>query len=139
MLGCKLLHINESQACEGGEDKNIADYGNALQRELLIVYGEQFIHCQELTYDFFLMELDTDERVFGNPFVGKGKVGYLLQTFHVADNRVLLAGLFRLEVKLKGTYQLTVNFCQRQILLIIFQLDKFRQIPLATFIAADCD
>ena len=58
------------------------------------------------------MELDADERVFGYPFVGKGEVGYLLQTLHVADNGILLALFFCLEVKLKGTYQFAIDLCQ---------------------------
>ena len=56
------------------------------------------------------MELDSDEWVFGNPFVGKRKVGYLLQALHVADNRILLALLLRFEVELKGTYQFSIDF-----------------------------
>lgn len=46
-----------------------------------MVDGEQLVHRQELADDFFLVELDADERVFGYPFVGEGEVGYLLQTF----------------------------------------------------------
>ena len=87
------MHVDEGKAGEGGEDEDVADYGDALQRKLLVIDGEQFVHCQELADDFFLVELDADKRVFGYPFVGKGKVGDFLQAFHVADDRVLLAFL----------------------------------------------
>ena len=97
----------------------------------------QFIQGQKFTDYFLLVELDTDKRVFGNPFVGKCEIGYLLQALHIADDRILLALLFRLQVKLKGSYQLTIDFRQWQILLIVFQSDKFRQIAFATFITAD--
>lgn len=42
--------------------------------------------------------------------IGKREVGYLLQTLHVTDNRILLTGLFRFEVELKSTYQFTIDF-----------------------------
>ena len=58
------------------------------------------------------MKLDTDEWVFGNPLVGKRKVGYLLQALHVADNRILLAFLLCFEVELKSTYQFAIDFRQ---------------------------
>ena len=51
---------------------------------------------------------------FGYPFVGEGEVGDFFQAFHVADDRVLLTFLFGLEVKLEGTNQFAVDFCQRQ-------------------------
>ena len=55
------------------------------------------------------MKLDARKRVFGYPFVGKREVCNLLQTLHVADDRILLTGLFRFEVELKGTYQFTIG------------------------------
>ena len=132
-----MLHVDEGEAGKGGEDEDVADYGDALQRKLLVIDGEQFVHCQELADDFFLVELDADERVFGNPFVSKRKIGYLLQALHVADNRILLALLLCFEVEFKSTYQFTIDFRQRQILLTVFQFDKFRKITLTTFITAD--
>ena len=56
------------------------------------------------------MKLDADERIFGNPFVSKRKIGYLLQALHVADNRILLALLFRFEIEFKRAYQLSIDF-----------------------------
>lgn len=43
--------------------------------------GEQFFHCQKLTDNLFLMELDAYKRVFGYPFVCQGKIGYLFRHF----------------------------------------------------------
>lgn len=83
------------------------------------------------------MELDADKRVFGNPFIGQRKIGDFLQAFHVTDNGVLLAGLFRFEIELKSTNQLAIDFRQRQIILFVFLLDKFGEIAFATFITAD--
>ena len=83
------------------------------------------------------MKFDADKRVFGYPFVSQCKVGYLLQTFHVTDNGVLLAGFLRFEIELKGTYQLSVNFSQWQILFPVFLSDKLGKITLAAFITTD--
>lgn len=83
------------------------------------------------------MELDACKWVFGYPFVGKCEVGYLLQALHIADDRILLALLFRLEIKLKGANQFTVDVRQGQVLLVIFQFDKSCQIAFAAFITAD--
>ena len=55
MFGCQLLHVDEGEAGKGGEDEDVADYGDALQRKLLVIDGEQFVHRQELTDDFFLV------------------------------------------------------------------------------------
>ena len=76
-------------------------------------------------------------QLFSDPFVSKRKIGYLLQALHVADNRILLALLFRFEIELKSTYQFTIDFRQRQILLVVFQFDKFSKVTLATLITAD--
>ena len=137
VFGSQLLHVDEGKAGEGSEDEDVADYGDALQQELLVIDGEQFVHRQELTDDFFLVELDADERVFGHPLVGEGEVGDFLQALHVADDRVLLTFLLGLEVKLEGTHQFAVDLGQRQVLLIVSLFDKFCEITLATFIAAD--
>ena len=75
-----------------------------------MINGEQFIHCQELADNFFLMKLDANEWVFGYPFVGKRKIGYLLQALHIADNRILLALLLRFEIEFKGTHQFAIDF-----------------------------
>ena len=56
------------------------------------------------------MKLDADKGVFGNPFVSKRKIGYLLQALHVADNRILLALLLGFEVELKSTHQFAIDF-----------------------------
>ena len=85
----------------------------------------------------FCVELDTDKRVFGYPFIGQCQIGNFLQTFHITDNGILLTFLFRLQIKFKGTYQLTVDFRQRQIILSVFLSDKFGKIALAAFITAN--
>ena len=137
MLRGKLLHVDESQTGKGGENKNITDYGDSLQRKFLVVDAQQFIHSKKLTDYFFFMELDTDKRVFAYPFVCQSEIGYLFQALHVTDNGVLLAGLFRFEVKLKGTNQLPINFRQRQILFPVLLFNKFCEIAFAAFITAD--
>ena len=137
MLRGKLLHIDESQTGKGGENKNITDYGDSLQRKFLVVDGQQFIHSKKLTDYFFFVELDTDKRVFGYPFIGQCQIGNFLQTFHITDNGILLTFLFRLQIKFKGTYQLTVDSRQRQITLSVFLSDKFGKIALAAFITAN--
>ena len=137
MFGCQLLHVNECQPSERCKDEDITHDSDTLQWKVFVVDGEQFIHCQELADNLFLMKLDTDKRVFGYPFVCQGEIGYLLQAFHVADNGVLLAGLFRFEVKLKGTNQLPIDFRQRQILFPILLFDKLCEIAFAALITAD--
>ena len=77
-----------------------------------MIDSEQFIHCQEFADNFFLMELNADKWICGNPFIGQCEIGNLLQALHVTDDGVLLAGFFCFEVKLKGTDQLPVDFCQ---------------------------
>ena len=139
MLWGQLLHVDEGQTGEGGKDEDVADYGDALQRELLVIDGEQFVHRQELADDFLFVELDTNKRVFGYPFVGESEVGDFLQTFHIADDRVLLTFLLGLQVKLEGTHQFAVDLSQRQVLFVISLFNEFRQITLTTFIAADSD
>ena len=74
--------------------------------------------------------------VFRYPFVSECEVGYLFQALHIADDHILLALLFRLEIKFKGTNQLAIDFRQWQIFLVAFQFDKFRQIAFAAFITA---
>lgn len=137
MLRGKLLYVNESQAGKGGENKNIADYGDSLQRKLLVVDGQQFVHGKKFTDYFFFVELNADKRVFGNPFIGQCQIGNFLQTFHITDDGILLTFLFSLQIKFKGTYQLTVDFRQGQIILSVFLSDKFGKIVLATFITAN--
>ena len=137
MLRGKLLHVDESQTGKGGENKNITDYGDSFQRKLLVVDGQQFIHSKKLTDYFFFVELDTDKRVFGYPFIGQCQIGNLLQTFHITDDGILLTFLFSLQIKFKGTYQLTVDFRQRQIILSVFLSDKFGKVALAAFITAN--
>ena len=44
MLRGKLLHVYESQTGKGSENKNITDYGDSLQRKLLVVDSQQFVH-----------------------------------------------------------------------------------------------
>jgi fructose-1,6-bisphosphatase len=127
----------ECFAAKGGENKNITDYGDSLQRKFLVVDAQQFIHSKKLTDYFFFVELDTDKRVFGYPFIGQCQIGNFLQTFHITDNGILLTFLFRLQIKFKGTYQLTVDFRQRQIILSVFLSDKFGKIALAAFITAN--
>ena len=39
----------------------------------------QFIHSKKLTDYFFFVELDTDKRVFGYPFIGQCQIGNFLQ------------------------------------------------------------
>ena len=137
MLRGELLHVDESQTGKGGENKNITDYGDSFQRKLLVVNGQQFIHAKKLTDYFFFVEFDTDKRVFGYPFIGQCQIGNLLQTFHITDDGILLTFLFRLQIKFKGTYQLTVDFRQRQIILSVFLSDKFGKIAFAAFITAN--
>ena len=97
------MHITERQPSEGRKDEDISHNCNPIQRKLLVVDTVQFVQGQKLTDDFFLVELDSDKRVFGYPFVGKCEVSYLLQALHITDDRILLALLFRLEIKLKST------------------------------------
>ena len=70
----------------------------------------------------------TDKRVFGYPSIGQCQIDYLLQTFHITDDGILLTFLFRFQIKFKGTYQLTVDFRQRQIILSVFLSDKSLQL-----------
>ena len=44
------------------------------------------------------------------------------------DNGILMTFFFRLQIKFKGTYQLTVDFRQWQITLSVFLSDKFGKI-----------
>ena len=137
MLRGELLHVDESQTGKGGENKNITDYGDSLQRKFLVVDGLQFIHSKKLTDHFFFVELDADKRVFCYPFIGQCQIGNLLQTLHITDDGILLTFLFRLQIKFEGTYQLTVDFRQRQIILFVFLADMFCQIAFAAFITAN--
>ena len=95
MFGYQLLHVDERQPSERCKDEDITHDSDALQWKVFVVDGEQFIHCQKLTDNLFLMELDAYKRVFGYPFVCQGKIGYLFQALQVTDNGVLPAGLFR--------------------------------------------
>ena len=113
MFRCQLLCVYERQSRKRSKDEDVTHDSDAFQWKVFVVDSEQFIHSQELAYNFLLVEFDADKRIFGNPFIGQCKIGDFLQAFHVTDNGVLLAGFFCFEVELKGTNQLTVDFRQR--------------------------
>ena len=99
--------------CERCKDEDIAHDSDAFQWKILVIDSQKFVHRQER------------------------QIGNLLQALHVTDDGVLLAGLFRFEVKLKGTNQLPIDFRQRQILFPILLFDKLCEIAFAALITAD--
>ena len=102
MFRCQLLCVYERQSRKRSKDEDVTHDSDAFQWKVFVVDSEQFIHSQELAYNFLLVEFDADKRIFGNPFIGQCKIGDFLQAFHVTDNGVLLAGFFCFEVELKG-------------------------------------
>ena len=55
----------------------------------------------------------------------------------LTDDGILLTFLFSLQIKFKSTYQFTVDFRQRQIILSVFLPDKFGKIAFAAFVTAN--
>ena len=136
MLGGELLNIYKCQSRKGGEDKYITHQCKARQRKLLLVYCHKFVHRQEFSHNLLFVELNARKRILIYPLVGKCKVGNLLQALHIADNSILLAVLLTLQIELKGSHQFAIHLGNRNILLPVFEFEKFCKIAGTTFVAS---
>ena len=134
MVFCQLRYISKGKSRECRHQKHILDYFKAFTPGITVIYTVNFFQSEKLRFCRLFAEFYPSKRIFLNPVVGKTTVGYLFQSLHVADERVLAEVFLCFEIHFVGADYFACEIRQREVVNTILVFDEFTEVTLHRFI-----
>ena len=120
----KFHHVRVAQARKGAKDEDVPVNACSVIGELDIHHGLQFRSREVATFRVFRFDIESGERIDGNPAVLIGCIGHQLQLFDGRMDRPGTHPLYRGEVDHELFDKLPLQLFERNVLDMIFVFEE---------------